>query len=200
MDVIKIDQVQNAISYFSEKTDGRMDVLFNNAGIYQVGCFESLPLVEHVRTIEINVMGVMNCIHAAFEMLKRTPDSRIISMSSASAIYGIPEITAYTASKFAIRGMTEALNIEFERHDITVSDIMVSYVQTPLLEKTPVSIGLKKSKVRLSPEQVAETVWKAANGKKVHWTINLNFMLLLAWLFPFLKRGLIKRSSWDNNR
>jgi len=171
MDVTQMVDVQHAMNIFHEQTNGLMDVLFNNAGIYRVGNFESLNIGEQRRIIDINVIGVMNCTYAAFEMLKQTPDSRIINMSSSSAIYGIPEIAAYSSSKFAVRGLTEALNIEFERHDITVSDIMVGFVQTPLLDKTATSFALEKLGAQVTTEEVAKTVWKAAHGNKVHWRI-----------------------------
>jgi short-subunit dehydrogenase len=106
----------------------------------------------------------------------------------------MPEIATYSCSKFAVRAITEALDIDFERHYISVSDIMVGYVQTPLLEKTQVSFSLQRSEVKVTAEQVAETVWKAVHSNKAHWQMNLKLMLFIIWLFPFLKHSLMKRS------
>jgi NADP-dependent 3-hydroxy acid dehydrogenase YdfG len=198
MDVTQMVDVQHAVNLFGEHTNGQMDVLFNNAGIYRVGYFESIDIGEQRRIIDINVMGVMNCTHAAFEMLKQTPGSRIISMSSASAIYGTPHLAAYSASKFAVRALTEALNIEFERHDIIVSDIMVAFVQTPLLDKTAIAFAQEKGGVNVTADEVAATVWEAAHGNKVHWKMRQRVTSFLIWLLPFLKRGMIKKATWQD--
>ncbi len=198
VDVTQMVDIQHAIKIFGERTDRQMDVLFNNAGIYRVGYFESMDIGEQRRIIDVNLMGVLNCTHAAFEMLKQTPGARVINMSSASAIYGIPEIAAYSCSKFAVRGLTEALNIEFERHDITVSDIMVGFVQTPLLDKTAVSVALEKSGAKVTAEQVAKTVWKAAHGRKVHWKIGLKAAMFLISLAPYVTRRLVKMAFWKD--
>ena len=199
MDVSNPDDVEKSMTYFGEQTGGRLDVLFNNAGIFRVGGFESLALEEHINTININVTGTLICTHTAFSMLKKTPGARIISMCSAAAIYGAPLAAIYSASKFAVRGMTEALNIEFEQHDILVSDIMVGLVQTPLLENAPMPADFKKSDVKITPEQIAETVWKAAHGNKIHWRINMKLRLFLFWLFPFCRRWLMKSKVWEKN-
>lgn len=198
MDVTQPDQVGASIRFFGKQTDGRMDLLFNSAGIYRVGPFESLELNEQSRIIEINVIGVMNCIHSAFNMLKQTSDSRIITMGSSSGVYGTPEITAYSTSKCAVRGMTEALNIEFERYDINVCDIMVPFVQTPLVSKAKESTAQQNMGVHLTAEQVAQLAWKAAHRKKVHWSLRLKSTLFLIWLLPFATRSIIKRITWNH--
>lgn len=198
MDVTEMVDVQHAVKIFSEHTNGQMDVLFNNAGIYRVGFFESIDIGEQRRIIDINVMGVMNCTHAAFEILKKTPGSYIINMSSASAVYGTPHLAAYSASKFAVRSLTESLNIEFERHDITVSDIMVGFVKTPLLDKTATAFAQEKTGVNVTADEVAATVWQAVHGNKVHWRIGQRFTSFLLWLLPFLTRGLIKKATWQD--
>ena len=200
MDVSEPDEVEQSMTVFREHTGGRMDVLFNNAGIFRVGSFESLALEDHVNTFRINTIGVASCIYSAFDMLQQTPDARIISMCSSSAVYGAPEAAIYSASKFAVRGLTEALNIEFEKHDIIVSDIMVGLVQTPMIEKASMPAELKNVRIKVTPEQVAETVWKAVHGNRVHWRINLKLRLFLFWLFPFYKRGFMTSRFWEKIR
>jgi len=118
------------------------------------------------------VKGVINGIHAALPYLRRAPDARIVTMSSASAVYGVPEEAVYSASKFAVRGLTEGLNIELERDGIWVCDVMVGYVATPMViaaERQAKSVEIVG--VNVKPSQVAETVFAAVEGSKVHWFV-----------------------------
>jgi len=199
MDVKDSKAVEASVQFFEKRTEGQMDILFNNAGIYRVDPFEEMNLDDKTEIVKINVLGVINCIHFAFDALKRTPGARIINMCSSSALYGVPEIAAYSASKFAVRGLTQALNIEFERHGIMVSDIMVSFVQTPLLNQKKTSMAQQKSGVHLTAEQVAELIWKAAHGKKVHWGIGIALNRLLVGLLPTSAvRNVMKSGAWYN--
>ena len=197
MDVTDFEDVQSAVNGFVEKTGGKMDVLFNNAGILRMGPFESISIKEQMMTVDVNFKGILNCINAALDILKHTKDARIINMSSASAIYGSPELAVYSSTKHAVKGLTEALNIEFESYDITVCDIMPIYVATPMVnEARHQAKSVEKLGVNLTADQVAEVVWKAANGKKLHWQMGGSiWTALLLTFFPFLKRPLVKASA-----
>ena len=84
-------------------------------------------------------------------------------MSSGSAGYGIPELAVYSSTKHAVKGITEALNIEFESYDIFVCDIMPNYVATPMVNDAEHQAkSVEKMGVNLTTQQVAEVVWKAA--------------------------------------
>ncbi|MCP4753316.1 MAG: SDR family oxidoreductase [Proteobacteria bacterium] len=198
LDVSSSEDVKEAVDYFSNRTEGKMDVLFNCAGILRMGPFEDIELEEQIRTVNINFTGVINGIYAAFSVLRKTAGSRIVSMCSGSAISGVPDLATYSASKFAVRGLTEALNIEFERHGIAVCDIMVPYVQTPMLDQERQAASIEKLGVNLRPEQVAALVWKAAHGNKVHWSVNLRLARFIGLMPPFLKRSLIKAKAWED--
>jgi short-subunit dehydrogenase len=129
--------------------------------------------------MEVNIHGVVYCIDAALAALKRTPGAHIVSMSSTSAEYGVPDHAVYSASKFFVRGLTEALNIELERDGIQVSAILVAYVKTPMVEDAPVkAASVAKLGVKVEPQTVAETVWKAAHGKKVLWRVGFDAKML----------------------
>ena len=180
LDVRDREAVAAAMDHFGAHSGGRMNLLFNCAGIIGIGPFEDLRLEDHLRTAEVNFQGVLNCTFLAFPLLKATPGARVVSMSSASARYGTPDFASYSASKFAVRGLTEALNIEWRRHGIVVSDIMPPFVNTPMIQNGPASKSFERMGIRLRPEQVAEVVWKAARGNKVHYPVGLQFKLLNA--------------------
>ncbi|RJP25705.1 MAG: SDR family oxidoreductase [Candidatus Abyssobacteria bacterium SURF_5] len=195
MDVANPASVKAAVHSFAEATGGRMDVLFNNAGIAKMGPNEYITLEDQHLTVDINFKGILSCIHASLPHLKQTPGSRIISMCSASAIYGIPELAVYSATKHAVKALTEALEIELGKYGITVSDILVPYVRTPLItDAATKAFSVERMGVRVEAVEVAETVWRAAHSRRLHWhmTARLNLLRVLFWAFPFAKRNLIK--------
>jgi NAD(P)-dependent dehydrogenase (short-subunit alcohol dehydrogenase family) len=202
MDVTDLDSVDKAVKAFAEKTGGKMDVLFNNAGIASMGPNEDIAIEDQHKIVAVNFTGILNCIHKSLPYIKDTPGARIISMCSASAIYGIPELAVYSATKRAVKALTEALDIELEKYGITVSDILVPYVRTPLVTDADVkAFSIEKMGINVEPRQVAETVWKAAHGSKIHWhmTRALKLLLALFWIFPFAKRSIIKSQTTSPN-
>ena len=183
------------IDAFSAWTGGRMDALFNCAGIMTMGPFETVPIETHVRTVEVNVIGVLQGVHAAFGLLKATPGAHVVSMGSASGVYGVPDLATYSATKFFIRGLTEALNLELERHGIVVSDLMPLYVDTPMVRDQTYRAGsLETFGARLKPAEIAELVWQAVHGRKVHWMPGtlLKSMRFLSGLMPFASKATMK--------
>jgi NAD(P)-dependent dehydrogenase (short-subunit alcohol dehydrogenase family) len=171
LDVTDYAAYRRAIAAFAERSSGRLDVLFNCAGLLRQAAFEDVSADDERTILMVNVLGVSNGIHAALPLLKKTPDAHIVSMSSSAAIYGVPEEAMYSASKFAVRGLTEALSLELERYGITVCDIMPPIVHTPMVTGQAFAAAVYKNmKDRgMTAEQVAEVVWKAAHGRKLHW-------------------------------
>ncbi len=191
-DVTRLPEMEQAVDYFSSYTSGSMDLLFNCAGILHMGFFDEIDIESQIKTVEVNINGVMYCIKAALPLLRKTENSRVVSMNSASSLYGTPEVAAYSATKFGIKGLTEALNIEFERFGVHVCDLMVPYVDTPLLDKERKAASLEKMGVKITPDQVAQLVLKASRKKKVHWTLHMKVLLFLTWLFPFARKTFVK--------
>ncbi len=167
LDVTSADDWRAALASFEQATGGRLDVLFNNAGIAVTQPFEEAALERHHRLIDINLKGLVNGCHLAFALLKRTQGSRVINMCSASALYGQPELGTYSATKAAVRSLTEALDIEWRRHGIRVVDVLPLFVNTAMVTnevsrmKTVSTLG-----VRLGPEDVADTVWRLAKASQ----------------------------------
>jgi NADP-dependent 3-hydroxy acid dehydrogenase YdfG len=197
LDVTDYDAFVRMVEEFGKKTGGRMDALFNNAGILRMGYFEDISPKEYKRQVDINVLGVIYGVHAALPLLEKTAGSTVVSMSSASAIYGTPELAVYSATKFAVRALTEALDIEFRRKNIRVVDIMPSYVATDMVaEQKHRAKTLKTMGVKLTPENIAELVWNAVSGnkKKLHWTAkrDLDLFIRLAG-FTRISRPLMRR-------
>lgn len=174
---------------------GALSVLFNCAGILRMGRFEELSLEESRLQLDVNVMGVVHGVRAALPYLERAKGT-VVSMGSASGIYGQPELAVYSASKFAVRALTEALDLELRGRGIRVTDVMPSYVDTQMVssQKTPAK-SLGALGVRITPEEVAQKVLAAVNGRRVHYPMPFDFSILarLAAVSPSLTRAVMRR-------
>ncbi|HUP90617.1 MAG TPA: SDR family oxidoreductase [Solimonas sp.] len=197
LDVTDYPAMQTALAEFTAASAGRLDLMFNNAGIASVEVFEDVPITRQHALIDVNFKGVVNGCNAALPHLKRTPGSRLISMASASAIYGAPSFAVYSATKFAVRGLSEALDIEWSRHGIRVMDVMPLFVNTPMVaqfDRKPKSFD--RLGMHLTSEDIARTVWRAAHWKlwtRVHWYPGLQTKLLA--LFTKLQPAWLNRTT-----
>ena len=171
LDVTDYAAYELTLAKFAEESDGRLDVLFNCAGVLRQSPFEELDRDDEKTILAVNVLGVTNGIHAALPLLKSTPGAHVVSMSSSAAIYGVPEEAMYSASKFAVRALTEALSLEFEQYGITVCDIMPPIVHTPMVAYQAFAAAVYKNlkDEGMTADQVARVVWDAAHGTKLHW-------------------------------
>lgn len=201
LDVRQAEAWTPALQHFWDKAGGRLDVLLNNAGIATSGAFESLPLTTHHTIVDVNLKGVINGAHAGHEFLRRNPGggARLINLASASAIYGAAGLASYSATKFAVRGLTEALDLEWRAQGIRVCDLWPLFVSTRMVEGLNLST-IRSLGVRLRPADVADAVWKAAHhrGHRVHWPVGVQAHALYraaCWLPDRLIRGVTARLS-----
>lgn len=168
LDVSDYAQWQNALEEFSTWA-GQLNVLVNNAGILYSGAFEKTDIQAHQRTINVNVNGVLNGCHAALPFLKQASFARVINVSSASAIYGQPDLISYSASKFAVRGITEGLDVEWQKYGIRVLDVMPLFVQTAMVADMDAA-SIQNIGVDLKPQDIAEQVLKLVQSKGTLFT------------------------------
>lgn len=175
MDVRDYDAWEKALAEFARTSGGRVDVLFNNAGVAVGGEFAATPLSELQRCVDINLMGVVNGAHAGYPYLARTPGSVMLITSSAAGIYGASGVAIYSATKFAVRGLAEALDGEWRPADIKVRTLMPSFIETPLLDQPVLGTNrnvresVVASGLEITPvSEVAEAAWAAVHGDRVH--------------------------------
>lgn len=175
MDVRERAQWETALADFWVASGGRLDILFNNAGIARGGRFEAVSPEDHDLLIDINFKGVVHGAETGLDYLKQTPGSCLLNTCSAAGLYGAPGLVTYAATKFAVRGLTEGLDQEWAEHDIKVRSIMPGFIDTPLLDISTSGTnrtareGVKEAGLEFTPvEEVAEAAWNAAHGKKVH--------------------------------
>ncbi len=170
LDVTSPQDWDNAIEQ-TLSTFGGVDVLVNNAGILQSGNLPESDLAGQLLTIDVNCKGVLIGCQKIAKHLQGNQQSKIINLSSASAIYGQPEIANYSASKFYVRGLTEALNIEYDKLGIKVVDIMPLWVVSDMTKGVSVA-SINRLGLNLSTKDVAKAIANLVNkpNKKVNKT------------------------------
>ena len=157
---------------FGEATGGKLDLMFNNAGVVSGGLLDEQPWDEMLRIIDINLIAVLTGVRVSTPLLRETPGSLLLNMSSSSAIFGTAGIGVYSATKHAVRGLTEALSIELKRYGVRAADLLPGLIDTPLLSDEMRAIAPPDGMWRLiQPRTVAETVWTAYHEDKLHWYI-----------------------------
>jgi NAD(P)-dependent dehydrogenase (short-subunit alcohol dehydrogenase family) len=187
----------SALADFSGHSGGRLDILFNNAGIGTGGAMEAMTEGEIERTLDVNLKGVFWGAHVGLPYLRKTPGSALVSTSSAAGIYASAGMSAYCATKFGVRAMTEALDREWVEIGVKARTIMPSFIDTPLLDATASGSNyairdvVRNAGLEFTPvEQVAQAVWDAAHGKRVHTMVGKTARRLkmattwAPWLLP----------------
>lgn len=146
-----------------------VDVLINNAGVALGGTFEQSSDEDFEWLFEINFWGVVRMTRAFLPLLHASDDARVVNLSSIYGVIAPPEQTAYSASKFAVRGFSEALRHELEGSSIGVTVVHPGGVATSIAEKARVPAGTSEEEIerrrrryrkllRLPPEVAGETI------------------------------------------
>ena len=181
IDVTSPESWEKALAQFAEATGGRLDVLVNNAGVLYGTPFMEASYARDSALADVNIKGVYFGARAAFDLLQSTPGSALVNVCSASAIYGTPEMATYSSTKFAVRGITEALDQEWADEDIVVRSVWPLYVKTAMLDGVSTS-GTSRQGVNLTVESVAEKIFTAATATNplapVHYPVGLKATLL----------------------
>lgn len=203
LDVTNREDWANAVAGFADATNGQMSVLFNNAGIGNHGWFEDITPEDSDKTVDVNIKGVINGVYAALPLLKETKDARIINTASAAGLVGSPRLAVYSATKFAVRGLSEALDVEMNELGIRVTCVMPWFVDTPILDMTDrdgsnrnMKDDIESSGASVYPvSMAAEVVWDAAHGDDVHYLVGKEAKQarLVSRLFPNFMRKRLKK-------
>jgi short-subunit dehydrogenase len=178
-DVTDPRAVEQLAQVAADHFNGRIDVWFNNAGVGAMGSYTDVPLAVHDQVVRINLLGCMHGAYAALPYFKRQNSGVLIHMNSAGAWLPTPYAAAYSASKFGLRGFSEALRAELKDHPgIHVCDVFASFVNTPGFEHAANYTGhlLKPAPPIINPWKVARIIVRLAQHPKgrsiVGWPVN----------------------------
>jgi len=183
----------NALFARIQQEYGRLDVLFNNAGLNAPGIpIEDLPFETWKAIVDVNLTGAFLCAQAAFRMMKdQSPrGGRIINNGSIAADRPRPNHVPYTSTKHAITGMTKCFSLDGRKYDIACSQIDIGNAATEMTERMKKGVmqanGTMMVEPRMSLQHVADAVVFIAN---LPLDANVQFMTLMATKMPLVGRG-----------
>lgn len=197
VDVTNRDSVFDGVKRVIE-SEGKIDLLVNNAGFGIAGAIETTPIDLAKRQVEVNFWGAVNCTQAVLPFMRTQHSGRIINTSSVAAVFSIPFQTFYSCSKAAINSFTSALRNEVKAFNVTACAVMPGDIKTGftanriktengVYENQERSIGvMEKDEINgMSPDVVAKKVTKLAGKKRVCplYTVGGKYKFLV-----FLKR------------
>jgi NAD(P)-dependent dehydrogenase (short-subunit alcohol dehydrogenase family) len=193
-----VTDVTNPVSIkalFDKTVDafGRLDVLFNNAGIGAPPVdIDELSVEQWRAVVDTNLTGSFLCAREAFRIMKtQSPrGGRIINNGSISAYAPRPNSTPYTSTKHAISGLTKSIALDGRKYDITASQIDIGNAATEMTERMAAGImqanGTMAIEPRINVKHVADSIVHIAN---LPLEANVLFMNIMATKMPFVGRG-----------
>ncbi|MBV9293533.1 MAG: SDR family oxidoreductase [Frankiales bacterium] len=131
LDVTSEEEWQDVVAQ-TERELGKIDVLVNNAGILRFNAIADTPLDEFRQVVDVNLVGVFLGMKTAIPALKRAGGGSIVNISSTEGLGGTVFCGAYTASKFAVRGITKVAAIEYGADKIRVNSVHPGGIDTPM--------------------------------------------------------------------
>jgi NAD(P)-dependent dehydrogenase (short-subunit alcohol dehydrogenase family) len=191
-DITNVTSIKHLFSQTHDKF-GRLDLLFNNAGIAAPGKpIEDLTLDEWQQVIDTNVTGTFLCAQEAFRMMKHQQPmgGRIINNGSISAHVPRPHSAPYTASKHAITGLTKSISLDGRAYNIACGQIDIGNASSEMTKKMEAGIlqadGSQKIEPTMNVKDVGRTVVYMAN---LPLNTNVPFITVMANQMPYIGRG-----------
>ncbi len=191
-DVTREAEVEAAFAAALERF-GRLDVLFNNAGIFPPsGPIDELELADWQRAVDVNLTGMFLAARAAFRIMRRQSPrgGRIINNGSISAHAPRPGSVGYTATKHAVTGLTRTLALDGRPFDIACGQIDIGNALTDMAEKMTRGVPQADGSVRVEPVMdVAAVVDAVETMARMPAGANVLFLTVMATGMPFVGRG-----------
>ena len=161
MDVADHGSVEAAVWRAVEFTDGSLDVLVNNAGVFSVKPFDKLDLATWKRHLQVNLDGPFYVTSEALDALLQGSRPHLFNISSVSGKRAYPGGVAYSTTKYGLRGFSDALREDLKDQGVRVSTVYPGPTDTSIFDGVPGNWDRSKMN---KPEDVAEVVWRAYNA------------------------------------
>lgn len=181
---------------------GTPDVLINNAGVGKWRFIDETSPVEAVECMTVPYFAAFNIVHAFLPAMLRRRSGHIVNISSVGSRFVWPGATAYLATRWALRGFTEALRADLHGCGINVTLIQPGVVKSPYWEHNPGSRErvpkLAKLIPELNPEEVAQAIVRGVERNR-RTIVTPMMMRLFCWLhavFPILIQWLITKTGY----
>jgi NAD(P)-dependent dehydrogenase (short-subunit alcohol dehydrogenase family) len=176
-----------------ESRFGRLDLLFNNAGIGAPAVdIDELAVADWMNVVQVNLTGAFLCAREAFSLMRRqrAQGGRIINNGSISAHAPRPRSVAYTATKHAITGLTRSLSLDGRPYDIACGQIDIGNAATDMVSKMKTGVPQADGSIREEPLMAVEEVASAVVAMAgLPLSTNVQFMTIMATKMPFIGRG-----------
>ncbi len=178
-----------------EQLPNPINTLINNAGITSFGLFENVPAEKIEQVIYLNSIVTMKLTHRLLPSFKTLPEARIVNVASTFGAIGFPGYSIYSASKFAVRGFSEALSRELADSHVSVGCFMPRATQTNINSSQVVALNEKLKVVMDKPEVVAKALAQFLSSRRKTQTIGWpeKFFVRLNSIFPTLVSNAIKK-------
>jgi NAD(P)-dependent dehydrogenase (short-subunit alcohol dehydrogenase family) len=172
---------------------GRLDVLFNNAGVNVPGIpMEDLSIEQWKTVVDINLTGVFLCSQQAIKLMKsqKPKGGRIINNGSISAHVPRPNSSPYTSTKHAITGLTRCISLDGRKHDIACGQIDIGNALTEMTQRMTEGLPQANGSVEIEPTMDVRNVASAVVYMAgLSLDANVQFMTIMATEMPFIGRG-----------
>ena len=184
-----------AVAALFERTQaafGRIDLLFNNAGVSVGGPIEDLTYDQWKQAVDINLTGAFLCAQAAFRAMKtQVPrGGRIVNNGSISAHAPRPNSTPYTATKHAITGLTKSISLDGRKYDIACGQIDIGNAATDMAARMAKGVPQASGQIAVEPlMDVAHVASAVVYMASLPLDANVQFMTIMARDMPFVGRG-----------
>ena len=202
LDVTDSEAVENFVARIAAEK-GRLDYMFNNAGIAIFGEFRDFSSADWKRILDINVNGVFAGTAAAYAVMIRQGTGHIVNTASVAGLIPSPGFTAYCASKHAVVGLSTSLRAEAAEYGVKVSVICPGFIKTPMFDSK--AVGMPKDsesraralRIAMAPEACAARVLDGVAKNKAIIPITGHAKVLWALMryFPGLVHALIRRTA-----
>jgi NAD(P)-dependent dehydrogenase (short-subunit alcohol dehydrogenase family) len=200
VDVIDASAVQ-ALVQATAAAHGRLDYLFNNAGVAVAGEVRDMALADWDRLIDVNVRGVVHGVVAAYPLMIQQGFGHIVNTASAAGLGPTPGFTAYATTKHAVVGLSTSLRGEAARRGVRVSVVCPGFIDTPLLTTSPLlnidrEAALKFMKFRLtSVEECARALLRGVSRNR--GIIVITPVARMGWvLYRYAPRLTLRALAW----